>query len=259
MMKLGAAMALPTLLFWASWTYKGQNYNLPAMPALLLFGWACFNGSPPRLAWRLSGALGAAAIALVVAVVAHFWPLPAWWGGGWIALTFVAMAAYAALFLLSDDVRVLVAGAAAFCLAFGAAITPLGQREMIDARQFLREHPDATYHYYNLDPSIWSEWALLQLTLHHKIHGLHRPEQLSEAVRPNHAVLVQNHENLEVVLGYWRQHARGVPKPIVTPWTRWLTKGHTPDGKSRWRTAWEARDLAQLEREFFIVYFPEPR
>src|SRR5262249_51443037 len=112
------------------------------------------------------------------------------------ALTFAAMGVYAAVFLLTDDVRALTAGAVAFCIAFGAAIAPLGRREMIDIRPFVRAHPDAMYHYYNLDPSIWWEWAVLQLTLHHRVFGLHRTELLRAAIRPGHAVLVQNRENL---------------------------------------------------------------
>jgi hypothetical protein len=266
MVKLGLAMALPTIAFWCLWSYKGQNYNLPAIPALLLFGWAAYDGAPPRWATATAGLLGLLAGFIAVGVVSHFSPLPDWWATAWVTLAFVAIAAFAAAFLLSEDVRVLAAGAVAFCLAFGASITPLGEHEMTDARVFLGDHPEVTYHYYNLDPSIWSEWAILELALHHPIYGLHRRQQLAEATRPGHAVMVQNMDNLNVVLGYWRKNVRDRAaadgggarprQPVVTPWTRWLTKGHSPDGRSQWSVAWETRDLRVLEREFFIVYFP---
>jgi hypothetical protein len=96
----------------------------------------------------------------------------------------------------------------------------------------------------------------LQLTLHRPIKGLHRPQQLAEATRPGHVVLVQNRDNLNVVLDYWRKHAgQRSNHPEITPWRRWLNKGKTPDGKSRLKAAWANRDLTQLEREYYIVRF----
>ncbi|MBI3557210.1 MAG: glycosyltransferase family 39 protein, partial [Deltaproteobacteria bacterium] len=223
MVKLGVAMSAPTLLFWCLWTYKGQNYNLPAIPALLLFGWACFNGNIPRWSIRAAGALGTLAFFVALGLVWHFWPLPSWWGRVWLILSFVAMLGFAMTFLVTEDSRAVAAGAVAFCLAFGAFITPLGEREVVDMRRFIKDNPGLTYHYYNLDPSIWSEWALLQLTLHYPIYGLHRNEQLAEAVKPGHAVIVQNTDWLNVVLNYWQKNVGKGPHPVVTPWTRWLT------------------------------------
>ncbi len=255
MVKLGFAMSAPTLLFWCLWTYKGQNYNLPAIPALLVFAWACFNGNLPRWSIRAAGVIGALAFVVAVCVVCHFWPLPGWWGRGWLILAFAAILGFALTFIVSEDTRAIAAGATAFCLAFGAFITPLGEREMVDMRQFIKDNPGLTYHYYNLDPSIWSEWALLQLTLHYPVYGLHRVDQLVEAVKPGHAIIVQNTDWLNVVLNYWQKNVGKGPHPVVTPWTRWLTKGKSQDGKSQWRVAWDSHDISQLEREFYIVRF----
>lgn len=255
MLKLGLAMSLPTLLFWCTWTYKGQNYNLPAIPAILLFGWACFNGNAPRSTLRGAGLVGILGLLLTIGLVSQFIPLPDWWSLAWVALALAMISLFIIAFLFTEDVRAIGAGAVAFFIAFGAMITPFGEREMIDIRKFLKDHPNVTLHYYNLDPSIWSEWGLLQLTLHKTVNGLHKPSQLAKATQPGHAVLVQNNDALNVVMNYWRKHGAG-NEPIVKPWMRWLTKGKTSDGKSKWRAAWEGHDLHQLEREFFIVYFP---
>jgi 4-amino-4-deoxy-L-arabinose transferase-like glycosyltransferase len=255
MIKLALGMALPTLLFWCTWTYKGQNYNLPALPAILLFGWATFKGELPRWALRGAGALGVLAFLFSAALISHFWPLPVWWSIFWPVLALLMMAVFSIAFLLATDVRVLCAGAAAFFIAFGAMITPLGEREMRDIRAFIKKHPNVTLHYYNLEPSIWSEWGLLQLTLHQPIYGVHRTNYLAQAVRPGHAVLVPHEAALKVITDYWKNNPT-THEPIVTPWVRWLTKGKTSDGKVQWRAAWDAADLHQLEREFYIIYFP---
>lgn len=258
MVKLGLTIALPTILFWSTWDYKGQNYNLPTMPALLVLGWACFKGEIPRWSFRLAGGLGVLTLFAAVALITHFWPLPGWWALGWLAVAFLGILAFSATFILSGDEVVLCMGATAFFIAFGAFITPLGEREMIDVRQFVKEHPNTTYHYYNLNPSIWSEWSLLQLTLHHPIYGLHRSAQLPQAVKSGHTVLAPSASDMNTVLNFWRKNVgqKNALAPIVTPWTRWLTKGKSSDGQSHWKSAWSSRSLRELEREFYIIYFP---
>ena len=213
MVKLGLAMSLPTLLFWCLWTYKGQNYNLPAIPALLLFGWACFKGVVPRWTLKAAGLLGLTAFLLIGGILLHFWPLPDWWGRGWLLLSLLGISGFSVLFVLAEDTRVIAVASTAFFLALGSFITPLGEREMIDGRQFIKDNPNLTYHYYNLDPSIWSEWALLQLTLHHPIYGLHRETQLAEAIKPGHAVIVQNTDWLNVVVNYWQKNGGKGQRP----------------------------------------------
>lgn len=257
LVKLGLAMCLPTFLFWCTWSYKGQNYNLPALPALLLFSWAVFSGSVPAWAKRAVGVLGVITLVLAIGVIAHFSPLPDWWSRGWLVLALGSMATFAILFLTSNNARALVVGSVFFFLAFGAFITPLGEREMIDAHQYVKDFPDSTLHYYNLDPSIWSEWAILELVIHHPVFGLHREAQLPEVIKPGHAVIVQNKENLRFIENYWHQSIdpSKAKNYTIAPWTRWLTKGTTPDGVSRWKVAWQNHDLRQLEREFFIIQF----
>jgi 4-amino-4-deoxy-L-arabinose transferase-like glycosyltransferase len=255
--RIGLSMAIPSLLMWATWSYKGQNYNLPILPALLFFGWACFKGQPPRWTIRAAGALGLISGILLFAIVAHFSPLPAWWGTSWLVFALAGIAVFAACFLFSEDVRILSIGAAGFFIAFSSFITPLGEREMIGMQKFIKDHSRVKLHYYNLDPSIWSEWSLLQLSLHRPIYGVHKKHQLSEATKTGHAVVVQNRDWLNIVLNYWKKSYGTTSKPpVIVPWTRWLTKGTTSNGESRWRSAWIGKDLSLLEREFYIVYFP---
>lgn len=257
MVKLGLSIALPSILFFSIFRYKGQNYNLPTMPALLLFGFACFSGKFPRSLLALAGAVGTIAFAFVAGLVLHFWPLPIWWSIASLAAAFLAMAVFALSFLVTDDFRWVAVGAAMLFFGFGAFVTPLGEREMIDIRGFVEAHPEVTLHYYDLEPSIWSEWGLLQFTLHKPIYGLHKSQQLAQAIKPGHAILVQNTAWLNQVMNYWRSSANTdkTKRPQVISWTRWLTKGKTEGGGSRWKAAWISRDLRQLEREFSIIWF----
>ncbi|MBI2605653.1 MAG: glycosyltransferase family 39 protein [Deltaproteobacteria bacterium] len=270
---LGLSLALPTIFFWASWTYKGQNYNLPAMSALFIFAVASFDRDIPKIAFQIVGALGLAALICAMVLVFHFLPLPDWWSWNWIFFSFASILIFASAFLFSVETRVLGLGAVFFLLGMGAFITPLGLREMRDARAFAGEHPDATLHYDDLDPSIWSEWGLLQLALHRPVFGVHKPLQLDEALKPGHAIFLPGDASLERVKKAFEERnsaatnatpgassiSPAAPPYRVEKWSRWLTKGKSAEGQPMWKLAWQERDPAKLERTFYIFWIPSER
>ncbi|HRK01060.1 MAG TPA: glycosyltransferase family 39 protein [Oligoflexia bacterium] len=261
MMLLGAAVSVPTILFWMFWDYKGQNYNLPILPGLLLFGFACFakahvEPKPPMLVYRIVSFLCLAALFAFIGLIAHFWPLPEWWNIYWVYATFATMAVFIFCFAYGKTVKTLTIGTVAFFFAFALATTPLGNREMRDVRNYLKENPKTKIYYYNLEPSIWSEWGLLQFTLNRPVFGLHRINQIQEATKPGHTVLVPNAKALATVLAEWKKiHPSAEREPNIRTWKRWLTKGKSPSGEPMWKVAWTKRDLSHLERDFFIVSF----
>lgn len=91
-------------------------------------------------------------------------------------------------------------------LSIGTMIIPLGQREMRDLNTFIHEHPQTELYYDNLDPSIWSEWGLLQLSVHKTITGIHKETKLKEILKPGNAVLINTSEGLERVKKAWEEH-----------------------------------------------------
>lgn len=76
---LAIAFALPTLLFWATWQYKGQNYNLPAITALCIFGIVTLDFELPRWPFQIMGTIGFIAMFAMLALIYNFFPLPGWW------------------------------------------------------------------------------------------------------------------------------------------------------------------------------------
>ena len=271
---LGLSVALPTIIFWATFRYKGQNYNLPALSALFVAGMACFSKSIPRFAYVVMGIIGLLALILTMILIFHFMPLPGWWKLGWVLASLGSLLIFSAIFLFATDVRALGVGAMFFFIAYGSFITPLGQREMIDLKSFINEHPEIVIHYDDLDPSIWSEWGLLQLALHREIFGVHKVEHLPDALRPGHALLVSGDAGLERAIKAWEQNQSPAPNTSlkastsseaiaqaagykVTTWKRWMTKGKSPDGTPMWKVAWETHDLSKLERTFYIFWIPQ--
>lgn len=251
---LGLSLALPTILFWASWAYKGQNYNLPAMSALFVFAVASFDRDIPRIAFQAVGALGLAALVGAIALVFRFLPLPDWWSWNWVLFSFAAMLIFASAFLFSVEIRVLGLGALFLFAGIAAFITPLGLREMRDARAFEREHAGVTLHYDDLDPSIWSEWGLLQLTLRRPVFAIHKPAQLDGALKPGHAIFLPGEASLERMKKAYEEKNSAPYR--IEKWSRWLTKGKSADGESMWEAAWQNRDLTRLERTFYILWIP---
>lgn len=260
MATLGAAMAVPTILFWMTWDYKGQNYNLPILPALILFGFACFAKTSiepkvPPAVHRITSFVGLAAAFVFIALLAHFWPLPAWWDRFWIYSAVISIFVFVIFFAYGRTAKALTMGTLAFFFAFAFVSVPLGEREMKDIRAYLKERPDTTVYYYNLEPSIWSEWGLLQLTLGRSVYGLHRQDQIVEATAPGNTLLVPHTKALAMIMSEWKKQNADKQPPQIRSWKRWLTKGKSPTGEPMWKLAWQKRDLSLLEREFFIVSF----
>lgn len=258
--QIAVFFTLPTLLFWCFWTYKGQNYNLPALGALF-FVFAFFL---PEKVYRFSlqsmGFLGLLFFIACIVVLTHFWPLPPWWNFTYPILGLMLTLFFALVFLSTIDLRWVALGCVSFFLAFAALITPLGERELIGIREFIARNPNVQLHYYDLEPNIWCEWGLLQLALHRPIQGLHHFHQLPQALGSGHAILVQTKDSKNNILNYFNKqnqlNRESRRNPEVIPWTRWLTKGKSPQGNSRWNLAWQNKDLSLLEREFYILYFP---
>jgi 4-amino-4-deoxy-L-arabinose transferase-like glycosyltransferase len=247
--RLGFALALPTIIFFCSFPYKGQNYNLPTLPLLALTGFALFPGGVPRWSHRIAGALIGIAFLILCALYARFH-----YFNPWVIPALVLAVVSAALFLTGTGARSAAVAAALFFGAFGAVITPLGQWEMQGVKRFVNEHPSAVIHYYNLEPTIWSEWGILQLVLHKPVQGVHRVGQLAGALQPGHALLVPGAE----ALGALQEHAKraGVSLDGVThkSWPRWMTKGRNSQGQTLWSVAWSRGDLSVLQREFYILW-----
>lgn len=252
MTKLGFAIMVPSLVFWILCHYKGQNYNLPVMAGLLIFSFGCFSEMPSRFAWVLIGILCTIVFIAFIYGVAHFWPLPDWWNRWWLVFSIFTLAITCIVFLFSSQAKLIAIGATTFFLFFVSVIAPLGEHEMDDAREYLTRHPSKTLYYYNLDPSIWSEWGLLQLTLHRPVYGLHKPEALSQIQMFNSVLVVQDKKILAKVLSATQMPVSSLR---VTTWRRWLTKGKTPDGQSHWGEAWRQKSFSPLERSFYIIEF----
>ena len=255
--RLGVAAALPTIIFFCAFPYKGQNYNLPALSLLLIAAWAAFPGGVPRWSHRVAGVLNAAVFLAVCAVCARFFlptGVPEWWHWSWLVLALGASAVAAALFLTCETARGAALAAMLFFVGFGALITPLGEREMAGVRRFVRDRPDVALHYYNLEPTIWSEWGLLQLVLHRPVQGVHQEKQLAAALAPGHALLVPGAE----ALGQLQAHAKAAGISLdgihQQAWTRWMTKGKNAQGQTLWGVAWRQGKLTVLEREFYILW-----
>ncbi len=264
MVMLGLALALPTLLFWATWSYKGQNYNLPAITAIMLFGFALASNNLPRISFQIMGLIGLIALFGLLFFLYHFFPLPGWFKLFPTAMSVLFFLLFSVLYLFGSESRTYILGSAFLMIAIGCIVTPFGERELRDARKFLNENPEAEIYYDNIDTSIWNEWGLMQLALHKKIQGIHKESSLSEAIKPGSAIFLNSTESLERAKKAWEESKsksatteNPAKEPILIIWKRWLTKGRTETGESMLRTAWINSDFSKLERDFYIYYFPK--
>src|SRR5262249_44293111 len=86
-LRLAAAFALPTMIFFALHPYRNGVYIMPALPALAVLVavvWRrSFRVNASRIRrWTLSAAALALSFTTIVMTIAivHFGPFPAWWG-----------------------------------------------------------------------------------------------------------------------------------------------------------------------------------
>lgn len=259
LIRLGLSLSIPTILFWMSWQYKGQNYNLPTMSALLLFAFASFEKDIPRFCYQIVGALGVIAVILGFAILFRFMPLPTWWNLSTFILSLTFLLSFSALFLFFSEVRLIMIGTVFFFIGIGLFVTPIGEREMIGIKDFLKSNPKVVLHYDDIDTSIWNEWGLLQLTTGHEIYGVHKPEQLQNVFKAGHAIILQNKEALDRTQKAFEEFKKAIPPTEssmptanIIEWPRFLTKGKSSNGRNMFKEAWNTRDLTKVERSFYI-------
>jgi hypothetical protein len=194
--------------------------------------------------------------------VNHFDPMPFWWPSWqlpvlWIGALLTARGFWREGVTFSTSRPASLARRYLWMLlALGTLLSTLGNREMIDVRDYLYnadkrgEHPVMAY--YNLQRNIWSEWGYLNFMIPYPVHGLFTVEDLRRAVAQKETIVVPGdewltkmHEDLDPIFpgAVWEKE----------PWRRWKTKGKNSAGVPAWKEAWDTRDLSKLERPFYLV------
>lgn len=250
---LGLSVSVVNIFFFSIFRYKGQNYNLPTMSALLLLGWAAFDGKIPSWSNRTTATILAIALPILIALFIYFGK-PAWWSWFLLMTCLSSLLLSSALFFVCRTERGAHLGAVCFFIFFGSLILPIGEYEMKGLKDFQKQHPELTLHYYDLENTIWSEWGLLELVLHKPVYGVHRENQIPESLSRGHAIIVPGEDALSLLKNVSEKFGISLNDFQVEPWPRWLTKGTTPSGESRWKQAWATRDLSLLSRDFYILY-----
>jgi 4-amino-4-deoxy-L-arabinose transferase-like glycosyltransferase len=258
---IALSISIPTIIFFSTFRYKGQNYNLPAGFGLILAPLILTKGNFNKTAITIIGWLTLILSMIFLFIVLHFYPLPSWWSMKYVFFTFISLILSGAIFIIASDIKAIAFGAMMFFLAFGLIITPLGKREMIGINEFIRQNPDVILHYDDLNPSIWNEWGLLTLSIHKDIFVIHKPEDLNLALEPNHAIITQTEDGLKYLKQKFEEKyiqnkdSKLIsPTSIIIPWKRWLTKGRSPQNENMLIKAYKEKDLSLLEREFYIFF-----
>jgi hypothetical protein len=157
----------------------------------------------------------------------------------------------------ADRPDFLAVTSAGFLWAFGALFVVIGEREMVDLRNYIHqaraEHRAISLGYYNLNHNIWSEWGYLNFWVDHEVHGIHSPEKLKEALERGDTILVSAKEDgVKDFREFVQKNDPGLQLRYI-PWKRWRTRGQSESGKPLWQEAWERRDLSLLEVDYYIV------
>lgn len=265
---LGASVVIPSVAFFIYHPYRGQNYNLPAIGGIILMTagtWATRSNS-----WNKYYSAAMALTAIVLAAIPlgltyfvnHFDPMPFWWPSWQLPVLWIG-ALLTARGFWREGVTFSMARPASLArrylwmlIALGTLLSTLGNREMIDVRDYLynasKKGEQPNLGYYNLQRNIWSEWGYLNFMIPYPVHGLFTVEDLKKAVSekqtiivPGEEWLVKMHEDLDATFpgATWQKDS----------WKRWKTKGKNAAGVPAWKEAWDTRDLSKLERDFYLV------
>jgi hypothetical protein len=269
LMVLGLCFSIPLLAFFTLHPYRHNHYGLPAIPAVLLFAAAAWLGLKENRdrRWIFAERSWMAVWACMLAGLAFAsWKFherfsselltwaPHWtWIFACSSLLFCSGVVSAIMATsgkyLGRRRELFVASTLSAWIGLGLWMAVLGEREMVDLRNILRDFPREKIAYDNLHRHPWSEWAYLQYMVGTPITGLHSREDLSRFVLEEEAsprwLLVPGESRIGEV--------RDVLQKEFPNWNaethRWKRWGvHPPVGE-----AWTQKKLSLLEREFFMI------
>lgn len=265
---LGLCLVIPSVLFFLWHPYRGQNYNLPIIGGLVLVIASIWATRADTWSRAYSFSLGLTAFFLLIIPVLftfmtrRFDPMPFWWSSWLLPFLWVG-AIFTARGFWREGVTFGMARPASLSrrviwifVAFGALLSTLGEREMIDIRDKIyrakKEGEAIKVTYYNLQKNIWSEWGYLNFQIPYPVSGLFSEAQLYSAIRNGELILVPGDEWLEKMKSAVDREFPGA-EWTIEPWRRWKTKGKNAEGVPVWRQAWNTRDLSLLEKRFYMV------
>jgi hypothetical protein len=271
LLSLGFSLFIPSVLFFVWHVYRFENYNLPVIAGVWIWIAAVWGQTQKASRWRAASSivLGLTGLLFLVLPIAltvlysHFAPMPSWWPSGLMAIIWVGSLVsvfgflYFGFWKKAERPDYLALSSAGILWALGALFVVIGEREMVDLRNYLAQvHAqgrDVSLGYYNLNHNIWSEWGYLNFWVNHEVHGIHSPEKLKEALERGDTILVSAKE--DGVKDFHEFIAKNEPnlKLRYIPWKRWRTRGQGESGKPVWQEAWERRDLSLLEVDYSIV------
>ncbi|MEK6705131.1 MAG: glycosyltransferase family 39 protein [Bdellovibrionota bacterium] len=258
---LSISFLLPSVVFFIMHPYRLENYNLPAIGAvvvlvtLLLHAPGTMQTSIIRVSLFCTSLICLLFATAVSAVAIRFWPLPEWWPQ-WL-LTFIWLGSlFSALgfFFFGAAARVfrplaLAISSVGIIAAIAVLGTTIGERELIDLRGYLAQKGNRhSLGYYNLQRNIWSEWGILNFWVKADVYGIHDENKLRQVISRGGTVLVPSKEALSVIQAAFPGRSFN-----LQIWKKWRTQGKSDDGHPLWLEAWRMRNLAVLERDFYIL------
>ncbi len=273
MLVLGVSLVAPSMAFFVWFSYRAQNYTLPAVAGMMLI-LATLWSSASRF-WRIlyQGSVALTGVFFVAGAVvfaifgSHFQKFPDGWPLWLIPALAVGGLATGLLWIKKAIVnpdrpfypQKVAYAVLPFYLAFGALYVVLGEREMLDLKRYIAEHRTCegkplAVGYYNLQRKLWSEWGYLNFMVSYPIEGLHTPEALEAAIRDGKLILIQEPENAEATRAL---AAAKFPDLVLEemPWHRWRTQGRAPDGSMLWQAAWDQADLSLLQKNYYMLRY----
>ena len=265
---LGFCFCAPSVAFFIWHPYRFENYNLPVISGLIVMIAAVWSKRTAFFQKLYGMALGISALAFLLFAIGvsglalRFSPLPAWWPAWMLPVIWLG-----ALINFWGFIKYGIIGGGrrpdwlAFSAvggywALGAFFAVLGQREMVDLKQYLAEsvqqRRNVKLSYVNLQRNSWCEWGLMNFWVDRPVKGLHLPETLKQAILDHDTLLLPNGEANDRFQEFIKKEFPNT-KFSYRPWKRWRTHGQTDTGVPLWKDAWDRRSLAPLERDFYIV------